>query len=67
MRARRSSGGARSDRVMIAGRAMAWMAQFRISDNRSAAEIAAMLRAQHLDPVWKDWDEAILAPERQSP
>jgi 2-iminoacetate synthase len=35
--------------------------QFRIHDTRSAAEIAAMLRAQGLDPVWKDWDEALLA------
>lgn len=35
--------------------------QFQISDTRSAAEIAAMLRHQHLDPVWKDWDEALLA------
>jgi len=35
--------------------------QFRISDTRSAAEIAAMLRARQLDPVWKDWDEALLA------
>lgn len=35
--------------------------QFQISDTRSAAEIAAMLRAKRLDPVWKDWDEALLA------
>ena len=35
--------------------------QFRIHDTRSAAEIAAMLRAKNLDPVWKDWDEALLA------
>ena len=35
--------------------------QFKISDTRSAVEIAEMLRAQNLDPVWKDWDEALLA------
>ena len=35
--------------------------QFQISDTRPATEIAAMLRAQNLDPVWKDWDEALLA------
>jgi 2-iminoacetate synthase len=35
--------------------------QFKISDTRSSAEIAAMLRRHHLDPVWKDWDEALLA------
>lgn len=35
--------------------------QFKISDTRTAVEVAAMLRSKHLDPVWKDWDEALLA------
>jgi 2-iminoacetate synthase len=35
--------------------------QFTINDHRPVAEVAAMLRAHHLDPVWKDWDEALLA------
>ncbi|MCB1132676.1 MAG: 2-iminoacetate synthase ThiH, partial [Verrucomicrobiae bacterium] len=35
--------------------------QFRISDSRGPAEIAAMLRSKQLDPVWKDWDEVLLA------
>ncbi len=35
--------------------------QFGIADERSPAEVAKMLQAQGLDPVWKDWDEAILA------
>ena len=35
--------------------------QFQINDTRPAAEVAAMLRSKHLDPVWKDWDEALLA------
>lgn len=35
--------------------------QFQISDTRSAAQVAAMLRHQRLDPVWKDWDAALLA------
>lgn len=35
--------------------------QFRINDTRSAPEVALALRQQGLDPVWKDWDEAILA------
>jgi len=35
--------------------------QFKIDDTRSAAEIADMLRSRKLDPVWKDWDEAILS------
>ncbi|TDQ11333.1 2-iminoacetate synthase ThiH [Pedobacter metabolipauper] len=30
--------------------------QFEISDERSAAEIAAMIRTQGYEPVWKDWD-----------
>ncbi len=34
--------------------------QFGIADPRSAAEVAAMLRCQGMDPVWKDWDPAIL-------
>jgi 2-iminoacetate synthase len=34
--------------------------QFKIDDTRSAAEVADMLRGKKLDPVWKDWDEAIL-------
>ncbi len=36
--------------------------QFEISDDRSPAEIAALLRAHGFDPVWKDWDAAILTP-----
>jgi 2-iminoacetate synthase len=35
--------------------------QFGIADERSPAEVAAMLQAQGLDAVWKDWDPAILA------
>lgn len=35
--------------------------QFEISDERSPAEIAAMLRRSGLEPVWKDWDQALLA------
>lgn len=37
--------------------------QFRIHDTRTPAEIAAMLSAQGLDPVWKDWDPALLAAD----
>ena len=35
--------------------------QFKISDTRTPVEVAAMLRARNLDPVWKDWDAALLA------
>ena len=34
--------------------------QFGIADLRTPAEVAAMLHAQGLDAVWKDWDPAIL-------
>jgi 2-iminoacetate synthase len=34
--------------------------QFQITDHRSAAEVATMLREQRLDPVWKDWEESLL-------
>jgi 2-iminoacetate synthase len=30
--------------------------QFEIDDSRSPAEVAAFLRAQGYEPVWKDWD-----------
>jgi 2-iminoacetate synthase len=33
--------------------------QFEISDERSPAQIAAVLRRRGLDPVWKDWDQAL--------
>ena len=36
--------------------------QFEIADERSPAEIAEYLRNIGLEPVWKDWDTAILAP-----
>jgi 2-iminoacetate synthase len=32
--------------------------QFDIDDSRSPAQIAAMLKSQGLEPVWKDWDIA---------
>ncbi len=36
--------------------------QFGIADERTPGEVAEMLRGLGLDPVWKDWDEAILTP-----
>jgi 2-iminoacetate synthase len=32
--------------------------QFEVDDSRRAAEVAAMIREQGLEPVWKDWDRA---------
>ncbi|GAB2768225.1 2-iminoacetate synthase ThiH [Rhabdobacter roseus] len=37
--------------------------QFEISDERSPAEIAALIRAQGYEPVWKDWDRSLVALE----
>ena len=34
--------------------------QFEIADNRSPAVVAAVLQHLGLEPVWKDWDAAIL-------
>lgn len=34
--------------------------QFAISDDRTPGEVAAMLSSRGLEPVWKDWDSAIL-------
>lgn len=34
--------------------------QFAICDERTPAEIEALLRARGYDPVWKDWDRAFL-------
>ncbi|MCB1202784.1 MAG: 2-iminoacetate synthase ThiH [Verrucomicrobiae bacterium] len=35
--------------------------QFDIADERSAGEVASYLREIGLEPVWKDWDSAILS------
>ena len=35
--------------------------QFEVEDGRSPDEVADALRAHGLEPVWKDWDPAILA------
>lgn len=35
--------------------------QFFVSDSRSPAEVAQRLRELGLEPVWKDWDPALLA------
>jgi 2-iminoacetate synthase len=35
--------------------------QFEISDERSPAEVAMFLRDRGFDPVWKDWDQALVS------
>ena len=34
--------------------------QFEISDERSPAEVAAVLRRRGFEPVWKDWDAGLV-------
>jgi 2-iminoacetate synthase len=34
--------------------------QFQIHDTRSPAQVAEMLRHQDIDPVWKDFDQALV-------
>lgn len=34
--------------------------QFKVSDERTPAQVVAMLKQQGLEPVWKDWDRAFL-------
>jgi len=55
----------RGKRVELATRSGAEKAteQFQIHDTRSAREVATMLRQQDMDPVWKDWDPALLAAQ----
>ena len=36
--------------------------QFAIADERTADEVATLLRRNGFEPVWKDWDKAILTP-----
>ena len=35
--------------------------QFEIDDNRSPAQVAAMIKQQGFEPVWKDWDVAFIS------
>ena len=35
--------------------------QFHIADERSPGEIAAMIRTQGYEPVWKDFDQALVS------
>jgi 2-iminoacetate synthase len=41
--------------------------QFEISDTRSPREVADFIRTRGFEPVWKDWDRAILDAAASSP
>lgn len=51
------SAGSKTDPGGYAGK-LAALEQFEISDDRSPAEVAGMIRSQGYEPVWKDWDRA---------
>jgi 2-iminoacetate synthase len=34
--------------------------QFEVNDTRTPAQVAAMIRAQGAEAVWKDWDGAFI-------
>lgn len=34
--------------------------QFQVDDNRSPVQVAAMIKSQGFEPVWKDWDSAFI-------
>jgi len=50
-----------SEWAPVAGRATNATGQFEIADERSPAEIAALVSRLGCEPVWKDWDAALLA------
>lgn len=43
----------------VAGRSTNATGQFEIADDRSAGEVAAVIRRLGYEPVWKDWDAAL--------
>ncbi len=50
-----------SEWAPVAGRATNATGQFEIADERSPAEIAELVSRLGCEPVWKDWDAALLA------
>ncbi len=49
------------ERSPVAGRATNATGQFDIADERSAGEVADLIRRLGYEPVWKDWDAALSA------
>ena len=50
-----------SEWTPVAGRSTNATGQFEIADDRSAGEVAAVIRRLGYEPVWKDWDAALEA------
>jgi len=53
------SAGSKTNPGGYSGRSKA-IEQFEVNDNRSPAEVAAMIKQAGFEPVWKDWDSAYL-------
>ncbi len=49
------------DRIAPVGRATGATGQFEIADDRTPAEVALRIRQLGYEPVWKDWDAALMA------
>lgn len=49
------------DRIAPVGRATGATGQFEIADDRTTAEVALRIRQLGYEPVWKDWDAALMA------
>ncbi len=49
------------DRIVPMGRATGATGQFEIADDRTPAEVALRIRQLGYEPVWKDWDAALMA------
>jgi 2-iminoacetate synthase len=53
------SAGSKTNPGGYSGRCQA-IEQFQIDDNRSPAQVAAMIKRHGFEPVWKDWDVAFI-------
>jgi 2-iminoacetate synthase len=53
------SAGSKTNPGGYSGRSRA-VEQFEIDDNRSPAEVAAIIKQAGFEPVWKDWDSAFI-------
>ena len=51
------SAGSKTNPGGYSGRAGA-IEQFAVNDTRNPAQVAAMIKTQGAEPVWKDWDRA---------
>jgi 2-iminoacetate synthase len=50
-----------SEWAPVENRATNATGQFNIADERSAGEVAELIRRLGYEPVWKDWDSALTA------